>query len=244
MLTPSLEVLNINENIHEIENIFTDMVVNQKRNKQKTIGASELGVECERCLAFKLARIPRIKNFNYPAWQGTASHLWLEKNFRKYDKQRFLTEKRVKIAKLADNTIVYGNIDLYDTQNYMSVDWKFLGDSSLKKYSNRISQQYEIQAQLYGFGLNANDMRCDYVSVCMLPRTSSKFADRKWWWTVYDEDRALWALGRANNMLGKIRDDFGKVNARNLWEFHAYCDSEFAKASSCFTCKDYQLDEQ
>lgn len=242
MLTPSLVTLDVNENINNIESIFSHLVINQKRGRQKTIGASELGTACIKCLTLKLAKIPTVKTFNYPAWQGTAQHLWLEKHFKAYDKERFKTEKRVKITRLIDGSTVWGNIDLYDTANRMCVDWKFLGESTLKKYSKNISQQYEVQAQLYGYGLNHSGEQCDVVSLCMFPRTSSNFSDRKWWWNLYDEDKATEFIDRANQILKETETARQQLRKNNdLLGFIEYAEREFSTSSGCFSCRNYGM---
>lgn len=150
-----------NEYRQQIEHSIT----NTPRSLQRTIGPSELGTPCLRCLTMKLVSMPKQPETK-PAmytFVGTCVHEHMEKLFSTLDPKRYETEKRVFITELPiplGNPIeegpmhIFGSIDVYDTVANATIDWKISSSDRIKSIAhNGIPQEYLVQASLYGIGI-------------------------------------------------------------------------------------------
>jgi hypothetical protein len=127
------------------------------RSRQTAVGASEVGTECDRQLAYKVLGWPKVEGCGhdpFPAIVGTAGHAWLAEQFFILDRMlgggRFLVEQAVNAGP------VPGTVDLYDVQRRTVIDWKFVGTTAMRAAKNDGPKAtYRTQAQLYAYGLEA-----------------------------------------------------------------------------------------
>ncbi len=159
----------------EIRRIIETRMSSQPRDLQREIGPSELGTSCVHCLAAKLAGWPERRQ---PAWLpfiGTCVHARFEQWFKDVEElvevpdmdglalqRRFTPEMRVTVGHLQGLHAGYdvqGSIDLYDRKTGSTIDWKIVGNTTLTKVkAHGPSQQYRVQASLYGIGLGSIDL--------------------------------------------------------------------------------------
>lgn len=195
------------------EEILAHMMMNP-RGLQKTIGPSELGTTCLHCLARKLTGLAKPEGDT--AWLpfiGTAVHARFEHMFQ--DSDRYLPEYKVTVSTLqgtgtdptATQTIT-GSIDLYDTRTGATIDWKIVGDSTLDDVRRHgPSQQYRIQASLYGLGLlRSTKYEVKRSCIYFLPRNKTDMDMGYAYETQFDAYPGLWALNRAQTILSLYND--------------------------------------
>jgi hypothetical protein len=167
------------------------------RNRQVSIGPSEVGVACVRRLAGKVVNTPATWTNSDP-WAsivGVATHAWLASAFAGanlgLDEPRWLTEERV-----YPHPSMPGSCDLYDLWSDTVVDHKIVGTttmSSAKK--NGPSAQYRVQSNLYGLGWERRGRTPREVAIAYWPRSgylSGLFLHRE----PYDRELAIAALDR------------------------------------------------
>ncbi|KFI65735.1 phage protein [Bifidobacterium cuniculi] len=193
--------------------IIEEHILTQPRTLQKRIGPSELGTDCVHCLAAKLAGWERKPS--KAAWipfEGTCIHAAFEQLFSGLGYQ---TELKVTVGKL-DGEPITGSIDLYDEKTGTTVDWKTVGNDTLKAAkANGPSQQYLVQASLYGLGV-PNAARSVIV---YLPRNAMTLDDAFSYEAAYDPRPGWWALDRAQ-MLLDLLDLIGRsygAQVRDAW---------------------------
>ncbi|NEG90585.1 hypothetical protein [Bifidobacterium aerophilum] len=238
----------------EIRSIIETSLANAPRELQREIGPSELGVTCIHCLAAKLAgwpkREPRDKGWT-PAL-GTFMHEHLQRLFDQRDDKiagtdtrRWTAELKVpvgQISGLAGGTRVTGSIDLYDQANMLTVDWKLVGDWSLKrKRAKGMPQQYVIQASLYGIGLRNKGLPVEWSAIYAMPKTGRNgLADTVVYETRFDPEPGQWALQRASTLctlLDLIETQQGEAG-RDAWIASLPRDPD-----ECFDCHDNTYQE-
>lgn len=224
--------------LEEIKGILEDSIVNQPRSLQKIIGPSEIGNPCDHCIAAKLAGWKK-QEYGIP-WAstiGTGGHLLFETFFNRYEaahsgrRHRFLTEAPVMVGRIQGREI-WGSTDLLDTVTGMTVDWKFVGEASLKKYRQGPSQQYRVQAHLYAKGWNDAGIPVKHVSIYFLPRTRSRMSEGFWWTEPYNPEIAWKALARVNRIAFNVELE-GEVGDQ-----YEYITS-LPRAEGCWDCKKY-----
>lgn len=141
------------------------------RSQQRAIGPSEVGAPCIRRMGYRLLEAePTNEPDTWLAQIGTWVHAGIAKVYEdinaSLDEPRFLIEQRVQITK-----DLAGSVDLYDKKLKMVLDWKVVGDTSLKKYKkDGPSNQYRVQAHLYGMGLFNEGYDVETVAIVFLPR--------------------------------------------------------------------------
>lgn len=247
----------------EIRGIIEDHITNQPRSLQKEIGPSELGTDCLHCLAARLAGWERRQLAAWLPFIGTCVHERFEHLFNKRkdvftvsddDKEgdiwavkaveRFEAEKHVDVGEihgLHGQSKVHGSIDLYDAANHMTIDWKIAGTTTIRNVkANGPSQQYRIQASLYGIGLENDGKPCEKNAIYFLPRNSVSLADALPIEFDFDPKPGKWALSRAQlivNLLDLIEQDSG-VETRDAW-IHALPTSP----THCFQCGSWPDDQ-
>jgi len=171
------------------------------RNQQVAVGPSEMGDECDRRLAYRALDVkgPNTSGDPWPSIVGVAVHGWLADAFtlenQRLGRVRYLIEQRVFMT---DG--ISGTCDLFDVDQAEVIDHKILGTTSMKKIkSGDIAARYQVQLQLYGFGLRRAGRRVERVSLACYPRGG--FLDGLYVWsTDYDEATALAALARFSNI--------------------------------------------
>jgi hypothetical protein len=198
--------------ITELRQILIDYEANRPRSIQKALGPSELGTPCQQQIARKLAGAPR-RPVTEPTWapfQGTAVHASMEQVVAFWNAQlgreRWLAEDRLTVDPGAgDYPAIEGNGDAFDTDHAMVVDWKHVGTTALKKLRtakrmgkpprDQVSQEYRVQAHLYGLGHENKGREVRHVRLVLLAR-SWQYDDSDEWTEPYDPRLAQWAIER------------------------------------------------
>lgn len=227
-----------------IDDVVFDAIVNQPRSLQKSIGPSEIGTDCIRCLARKLMGIEKmpieaLADVPWLPFIGTSVHAQLEEMFKRQNKKlgrpRWLVEIRLPIGRIGDKEIT-GSCDLFDTDTGTVIDHKVVGTTKLKSLPKKgPGNTYRIQAHLYGYGWTKLGYEVNEVSVKFYPRNDISLISGYYWHEKYDETIAVTALERANEVLRQAQD------AKDLTEFLRMC----ATSEECFSCSEYPpLDEQ
>jgi hypothetical protein len=177
---------------------------NTERSLQKRIGPSELGAECSRQIAYKLAEVPEVNDTAdpWPSIIGTSVHAWLADKLPKYraalDLEIPLTEQEIR----ADQW-VSGNTDVY--MDKVVRDWKVLGKDSMDKVRKGLwPQKYIIQGHIYGRGISNMGYPVESVAIIALPR-AGRLKDLVVHAEPYDEDVALRALDRRVRISNNLR---------------------------------------
>lgn len=235
----------------EIRRIIETRMSSQPRDLQREIGPSELGTSCVHCLAAKLAGWPERRR---PAWLpfiGTCVHARFEQWFQESEetvftgpapedeRRRFVPEMRVTVGHLQGLHAGYdvkGSIDLYDRKTGSTIDWKIVGNTTLTKVkAHGPSQQYRVQASLYGIGLKNRGESVRYSRIYFLPKTKTSLADALPWQTQFDPKPGRWALARAQllvNLMDCIEQAEG-AEVRDAW-IHSL---PAAGPDGCFQCR-------
>ena len=247
----------------EIRGIIEDHITNQPRSLQKEIGPSELGTDCLHCLAARLAGWEKRQSAAWLPFIGTAVHARFEHLFNSRNdvftvsdddeegdiwavkaEERFEAEKHVDVGAihgLHGHQPIHGSIDLYDAANHMTIDWKITGTTTIRNVkANGPSQQYRIQASLYGIGLENDGEPCKRNAIYFLPRNNVSLADALPIEFDFDPKPGKWALSRAQlivNLLDLIEQDDG-VEMRDAW-IHALPTSP----THCFQCGSWPDDQ-
>ena len=211
-------------------------IVGQPRSQQKTIGPSEIGTDCDHCLAAKLAGWDKTADVAWLPYIGTAMHSELDVVFTmaNADRFRWTTEKRVMVGHIA-GVEVWGHTDLFDHDTRTVIDHKLVGKSTLDKARRSgPSAVYRTQAHLYGMGwLNAGQ-DVDHVAICYLPRNAVSLDDAVLWHEPHNPTIATQALARA----GAIATTITQLEAVSVAARDAYITS-LPRADGCFDCRRY-----
>lgn len=197
--------------VAEMRDVLTSLDASRPRSQQATLGPSELGTPCQRQIAMKLAGVPRQLPDARPPWapmQGTAMHTLMEEALRHHNaelgRERWLVEQRLTIhpGVGGDDPGIHGHGDAYDQDWGMVIDWKYVGVTTLRKVKrstvdNRelVSQDYRIQAHLYGYGHARAGRDVRWVRLVMLARSHS-YDDSAEWTEAYRPEIAIWAINR------------------------------------------------
>lgn len=229
----------------EIEKVLIHQVENTPRSLQKRIGPSEIGMDCDHCLAARLAGWEKQeKGLPWASTVGTAIHEKLENYFRdemlrRYETSdpnthQYWTEQTVEVGEIGGVPIT-GSTDLLDVKTGATVDWKCVSKTSLANYKrNGPSQQYRVQANLYAKGWNDAGIPVSTVAICFLPRTTNNFFDRWWWTAPYEPQIATDALQRANQLNNNLAALAAiSTTARDEWI------SNLPRADRCWDCPKY-----
>lgn len=248
----------------EIRGIIENHIKGQPRSQQREIGPSELGTDCLHCLAARLAGWERSQPVAWLPFIGTCVHARFEQLFGEnremvtvhvpdegsgvgeHDEtaSRFEAEKTVHVGEihgLHGHQKIHGSIDLYDAKTRMTIDWKITGTTTLRNVkANGPSQQYRIQASLYGIGLENDSLECERNAIYFLPRNSVSLADALPVEMDFDPRPGKWALSRAQlivNLLDLIEEEDG-TSMRDAW-IHALPTSP----THCFQCGTWPDDQ-
>jgi len=142
----------------DITRIIERHILKRPRSLQKAIGPSEIGHECGRYIAYKLAQVDTVNSkAQQAAWRpqiGVWAHNGLADVFEEANRgfleaERFLVERLVKVASLPAlddfDEDVSGTGDLYDAVTASVVDWKIVGPTTLKNVRARVRVCHEIE---------------------------------------------------------------------------------------------------
>lgn len=189
-------MIDVQELGSEIRSRISNGAANAPRSKQKSIGPSEVGTPCIRRIGYRLLEVESVNQSDtWLATIGTAVHSWLATTYEAANqalgRERYLVEQRVQV-----DESLGGSVDIYDVDRRLVLDWKIVGDSSLKRYkANGPGQQYETQVHLYGKGFANAGHPVEHVGIAFLPRGGS-LRGLYIWTEPYDENKAKTALQR------------------------------------------------
>lgn len=158
----------------EIRRVFHEHAARAPRTLQVHLGPSELGVECHRQVAGKMAQLPATNHVAdpWPSIRGTALHAWAAEAFEGDNERRqlrWLTEYRV-----TPHPQHSGTGDLYDAIEESVDDHKFLGDSSMAKVRSDKGppRKYVVQLLLYARGFRLLGLPVRRVVLLAYPATA------------------------------------------------------------------------
>lgn len=197
-----------------LRGVFEDAAARAPRTLQQHLGPSELGVECDRQVAGKLAALPVTNHVvdPWPSIRGTALHAWAADAFTadnaRYGYQRWAAE-----VKVTPHTEHPGTADLYDAAELAVVDHKFLGDSSMAKVKKAPPRKYRVQLLLYGLGYLNAGLPVDRVVLAAYPATASSLDGMYIW-----EHATDWSAGSEDTEL--LQHVFRQTVVRKQWAEH------------------------
>jgi len=166
------------------------------RSLQLSIGSSEIGFDCDRRIAYKLAGVPAVHRSLDPmrALIGIGLHAALEALFYRLDagSGRFLVEQHVEYRQ------VPGQADLYDRFTGLVIDWKSSTVSRIRQYRREgLPRHYVVQIQMYAAALAAMGEKPKSTAVIMLPIDGE--LNKAWAWVApVDQSIADAAVDRLN----------------------------------------------
>jgi hypothetical protein len=169
--------------------------LNSKRSQQVALGCSEVGHECDRRLAYRIAGVEAggYGNDPWPAIVGTSIHAWMEQAINDFQAVHGVSEWITEMEVLP-SPLVMGHTDLY--REGLVLDWKFPSPDNLRKMREAgPSVQYVTQVQLYGLGHVNAGRRVDRVGIVALGR-QGWLKDMYVWTTEFDRSAAEAALNR------------------------------------------------
>jgi hypothetical protein len=217
--------------------VIRDSIMNQPRSLQKRIGPSELGAECQHCLACKVAGVEQIpeKKIPWASYVGTACHEAFAEIFETTTKDtgRWESEKRVTVGRVG-GTPISGTCDLFDIKTGTVLDFKFLGTASLRAAKAKPKAVYRTQVHLYGKGWENAGHKVRNVALMMFPRTAATVQDTLIWHEPYQPEIAEQALARANELHASLTAlEQISTEMRDAWI------RDLPRADGCFDCARY-----
>lgn len=225
--------------------------MNTERSKKQTIGVSEIGTECDRCLARKLSTL-YVKPFD-PSWKaqvGTFIHGGLEDHFgSKYgmwdlEARKYVTANNAPTDEnwayhMERNLVIHdfghfvldGSCDLFIQGATFGIvdDWKTQGAKKLLlTAAGKVSQTYKIQMMTYGLGYELLGFNVTHVVLYALPR-DGELEDAKPVLMRYDKQIAIDRLAKVQSM----------IEAAEIIGWEALIAAQ-SKAGHCFDCPVYE----
>ena len=226
-----------------VSNVFAPT----ERDKQTAIGVSEIGDDCERCIADKLLEIPHdTENTGTPLapFLGTAFHAFAES--RTQNNPNILVEKRVQVCDLEDYGRISGSVDRFDIAAATVLDWKLLSRKKISAFQKSVKwedgmprfanttagsqfRKYYIQTMLYGYGLTQLGHEVAHCSIIALPRDCSvevvpdSISEFSFPWR---QDVALAAIERLQNIWERARSHSDRVDGLQSSPLCWYCSHE------------------
>jgi hypothetical protein len=203
-----------------------------ERSKQIEIGISEVGMDCKKCIARKLAKTPRNIDGAWYPYIGTAVHNSLEEGFNSKFPIDYKLEERLFVHEYKDLKLT-GSCDMFaftgnNGWNGIVNDWKVVGKTALEDArKGKIKDQYRVQAMLYGYGWAQKGYNVSHVSLTFLPR-EDKLENAVVVMLRYDAQVALESLAALESM----------IDAAELVGWDKVIDKQ-PKASFCFSCRRY-----
>lgn len=228
--------------------------MNTERSQQSSIGISEIGEECPRCLARKLAEIPepREEDSGWKAQMGTFGHAGLEQHFMEkygnasawmpsdFDDSRipkatdlepqYHLEANLKLHSYKSLELG-GHCDLYIEGETFGVvdDWKFLGSNTL---NSTPSHKYQVQMSGYGLAWQALGKLVTHVILYRLPRDGEINEAAPVIWR-FNPDLAIDALAKIETL----------IDAAEIIGWPAVIEAQ-PRAAFCFSCQRYEKADQ
>lgn len=184
------------------------------RTMQVALGPSDLGTECDRRLAYKIAGIAGFNRGDpWAAFVGSAIHTRIEGVIRKYAKEHggtWLIEERIVVT-----PEISGRADLI--RDNMVIDIKSASPDVIKKLPDTGPRgSYLPQIHSYAWGLNQAGHRIDKVAFVFVPR-SGRLDDMWVWVDAYRPEIAEAALKRVYGFARRL-GEMDILNNPHLWE--------------------------
>ncbi len=199
-----------------------------ERSKQIQIGISEVGMDCRKCVARKLALTPRIPDGSWYPFIGTAVHDQLERGFNDRWPEDYKLEERLFVHEYKELKLT-GSCDMFAYKDGVVNDWKVVGKTALVDAAKgKIKTQYRIQAQLYGYGWAQKGFDVTHVALSFLPR-EDKLENAVVVLIRYDQQVALESLAELESM----------IDAAEIVGWEKVIEKQ-PKASFCFSCRRYE----
>ena len=160
----------------ELRRVFTEHAARAPRSLQDHLGPSELGVECDRQVAGKMAGLPATNHVAdpWPSIRGTALHAYAAAAFEG-DNDRSGVLRWVAEQRVVPHDEHPGTADLYDAAELAVVDHKFLGETSMAKIRSASGppRKYVVQLLLYGEGYRRLGLPVRRVALAAYPATAA-----------------------------------------------------------------------
>lgn len=184
------------------------------RSMQMALGPSDLGTECDRKLAYKIAGVTGYNRGDpWAAFVGSAIHARLEAVIRKCAKENggtWLIEERIVV-----DPLISGRADL--VYNDMVIDIKSASPDVMKKLPDTGPRgSYLPQIHAYAKGLNDAGRKINKVVFVFVPR-SGRLSDMYVWADDYRPEIAEKALRRVHGFARRLRE-LDILNNPHLWE--------------------------
>ena len=244
----------------EADSLAVDMVhklyaeveatMNTERSKQQTIGISEIGSDCLRCVARKLSGLyTKPSSSSWKAQVGTFIHAGLEEHFGNAKRvgdpwetdsaeQKtptdadpvFWLERRLHILSYKSLELG-GSCDMFVEGATFGLvnDWKTQGAAKLKKTASAdIGNTYAVQMHTYGLGWELLGKKVTHVVLYALPR-DGELSEAKPVLMRYDRQIAIDALGRLQIL----------IDAAEIIGWPQVIASQ-DRAGHCFDCPGYE----
>lgn len=196
------------------------------RDRQKTLGPSDLSDHCEFCVGEKILVVQRgaplsavKKRFSYAAWVGTAIHEKLDRDLGAME-DRVFTERELtlKIADIPAVGTVWGHTDCYVPGESEVIDFKTKLDKQAVDKLIHLEELFRTegvvtawlermwdQTMLYGLGAEKSGRSVEAVTLVVLPRYSDDTDEIKAITRRYDRSRALGVIDRVTSTAEKLR---------------------------------------
>jgi hypothetical protein len=148
----------------DIDATIIGHAANSARSKQKALGASDISKQCERAIGYKLLRVAPV-NMNLDPMariRGSQMHKFMEGAYNAKNKalgfKRYHLEKRTKFG-----LGLGGKADCYDSVDKALIDWKFVGETGMKRGAKGEDIAYVEQQGLYAKGKIAEGNEVDWL---------------------------------------------------------------------------------
>lgn len=185
----------------QVKMLTLDLLKNKSdRDKQSMIGASEIGNECDYCVANRLlGNKQKANRYWLGAKLGTALHRELEHEEEKYiggtTDYRFVAlagarvEQSIFLREIAGR-IIRSKPDLVLVKEHHLIDWKGSSKIKVQKYKlDGVPYQYIVQQTLYAEGLILEGIDIERISLVFINRDGS--GDDDVWVHSFDYDQDI-----------------------------------------------------
>jgi hypothetical protein len=186
----------------------------QPRKMQLALGPSDLGVECDRRLAYKIAGVTGYNTGDpWAAFVGSSIHTRLEHVIKKYAERTqgdWLIEQMIQVT-----PEIRGKADLIHGE--LVIDIKSASPDVMKKLPDTGPRaSYLPQIHSYAYGLNASGHKITKVAFAFVPR-SGRLDDMYVWADKYRPEIAEKALARVYRFARRL-EQLDILNNPDLWE--------------------------
>lgn len=192
--------------IKELFYAYDNRKTHDNRSAQTTLGPSEIGTPCDRRLAMALMGIPAVNpgGDGWAAFVGTMGHIGMGEMlaFADAGTGRFAVELPLTFQSAH---VPKGTTDALDRRDATLIDWKFMGEYSLKKFKlEGPSPTYRVQAHTYGLGAEQAGEKVKRVAIVGLPRAGGSLDQMHVWSEPYDRKVAEAALKRVDEIASQV----------------------------------------